>query len=314
VVAALTSLKEVPLPLTNIRRGIALLLAAATLWSANGLFIKTLSAAGVDGWAIAAGRSLAAAVFLTPWALRHRTATVHPGWLALTILMFTLMSLTFVTATTLTSAANAIILQYTAPAWVFLLSPWLVGERSSPRQWLALVAAMIGVAVIFIDQYRGQPTGLAVALTSGFVFGFQSVLFRKVRAMHPLALAWLMCLGSGVLLAPGLLHVRPDIWTTRHVGLLILMGVVQFGGPYVLYAAGMQHVTAQQAILIIMLEPVLNPIWLWLRGIETPARSTLLGGVFILSAVAYLSLAALRSATARDRALTPADPGAPARF
>jgi drug/metabolite transporter (DMT)-like permease len=275
------------------RKGILLLLAAAVLWSANGVFIKTLSAAGVDGWAIAAGRSLSAAIFLTPWALRHRRAAVDARWLALTVLMFTLMSLTFVTATTLTSAANAIILQYTAPAWVFLLSPWLVGERSHPRQWLALSAAMIGVAVIFFDQYQGQRTGLAIALASGFVFGFQSVLFRKVRAVHPLALAWFTCLGSGVLLAPGLFRIMPEVWTARSILLLILMGVVQFGGPYVLYAAGMKHVTAQQAILIIMLEPVLNPLWPWLLGIETPARSTLLGGAIILSAVAYLSIASL---------------------
>jgi drug/metabolite transporter (DMT)-like permease len=277
----------------DVRKGIALLLAAALLWSANGVFIKTLSAAGVDGWAIAAGRSLSAAIFLTPWALRHRRAPVDARWLALTVLMFTLMSLTFVTATTLTSAANAIILQYTAPAWVFLLSPWLVGERSNPRQWLALTAAMIGVGVIFFDQYQGQKTGLAIALASGFVFGFQSVLFRKVRAVHPLALAWFTCLGSGVLLAPGLFRVTPEDWTARTLLLLIVMGVAQFGGPYVLYAAGMKHVTAQQAILIIMLEPVLNPLWPWLLGIETPARSTLLGGAIILSAVAYLSIASL---------------------
>ncbi len=272
------------------RQGIALLIGAAVLWSANGILIKSLSAANVSPWTIACGRSLIAALFLTPWALRERRTIVLDRWLLGAVLMFTGMTLTFVTATTMTSAANAIILQYTAPAWVFLLSPWLLGERSQPRQWLALAVAMAGVAYIFVAQYRGDAGGLWVALTSGLVFGVQSVLFRRVRTVGPFALAWLTCLGSGLLLSPGLLAAAGQDLTARAFVLLAVMGVVQFGVPYVLYSAGLQRVRAQQAILIVLLEPVLNPIWPWLAGIEAPAGSTLIGGAIILSAIACLSL------------------------
>ena len=109
------------------RSGILLLLAAAGLWSLNGLLIKTLQAGGAGGCTIAAYRSLFAAAVLGPIAVRRWTPIPEKGWLLATVLAFTGMSATFVIATTMTTAANAIILQYTAPAWVFVFSPLIVG-------------------------------------------------------------------------------------------------------------------------------------------------------------------------------------------
>ncbi|MHC4067868.1 MAG: EamA family transporter, partial [Planctomycetota bacterium] len=76
----------------------------------------------------------------------------------------------------------------------------------------------------------------------------------------------------------------------RELGLLVLMGVVQFGLPYVLYSAGIARVTAQEAILIVTLEPVLNPLWVWLGPGETPSVGTIVGGAIILASVTYLAL------------------------
>jgi len=272
------------------RAGVLMLVAAALLWSLNGLLIKTLGTEGVGGCTIASGRSLIAAAFLLPVAMRRWKPIAEKRWVLATILAFTGMTISFVLATTLTTAANAIILQYTAPAWVFIFSPLILRESASLRQWVALAGAMVGVAIIFFWQYTTEALGLTIALTSGLVFGTQSVLFRRVRALDPVVLAFVTCAGSGlVLLGPALLVDGP-LPAGRPLLLLALMGVIQFGLPYVLYSAGVARVRVQEAILIVMLEPVLNPVWVWLGPGETPSAGTILGGAIILASVTYLAL------------------------
>lgn len=275
----------------NATRGTLLLLAAAAMWSTNGLIIKQLhDAEGIGGASIAAYRSVVAAAFLAPFAFRRRRPIAEGRWVAGAVLLFTGMTATFVLATTLTTAANAIILQYTAPAWVFLLSPWIVGERAQPRQWLAFAMSMVAVAFIFAVQYQSDRVGLIVGLASGVVFGAQIVFFRRVRAMDPVVLACLCAAGSGIALVP--VALACDGWQIAASSALLLLvaGVVQFGFPYVLYAAGNRHVSAQSAVLIIMLEPVLNPIWVYLVRGEAPHWSTIAGGGLILASVCYLSI------------------------
>ncbi|MCA9249877.1 MAG: DMT family transporter [Phycisphaerales bacterium] len=272
------------------RNGTILLLIAATLWSLNGGLIKLLEAAGLGAGSIASFRSLVAAIFLLPFAWPRFKRLEEPIWIFATVLMFTGMCGTFVLATTATSAANAIILQYTAPAWVFVLSPWIVKERANPKQSIALAVSMAAVGLIFLAQYETDLFGMLIGLLSGMVFGTQVVLFRRVRAIDPIVLAFLCCAGSGVLLLPVALLLEPIQLTVSIGGWLILTGVVQFGFPYVIYAAGVRHVSAQLAILIIMLEPVLNPVWTYLFHREVPHWSTMVGGAVILCSVAYLSL------------------------
>lgn len=272
------------------QKGTTLLLVAAALWSLNGGLIKLLGAQGLGPTSIAAYRSLVAAVFLLPFAYPRFKRLPEPVWTGATVLMFTGMCATFVLATSTTSAANAIILQYTAPAWVFVLSPFIVKERADPKQYIALTISMVAVALIFFAQYETDLFGLSIGMLSGIVFGTQVVLFRRVRVIDPIVLAFLCCAGSGVLLAPFALAFEPVKISTVTVGWLLLTGVVQFGFPYVVYAAGVRYVSAQRAILIIMLEPVLNPIWTYLFHGEVPHWSTMVGGAVILCSVGYLSL------------------------
>jgi drug/metabolite transporter (DMT)-like permease len=273
------------------QRGAALLLAAAALWSINGLLIKTLHAWGLGGCTIAAVRSLMAGLFLMPFAIRRWTPIPDPWWTAATVALFTCMCSSFVLASTLTTAANAIILQYTAPIWVFLLSPWLVGDRTDRRQWAAFGLSLSAVLLIFLAQCRSDAVGLSVGLASGVVFGCQCVFFRRVRALDAVVLAFLSCVGSGIALLPIALVAEGWQLTVRTGLLLAFMAVVQFGLPYVLYAAGVKHVAAQRAVLLLMLEPVLNPVWAYLGLGERPHWSTLVGGIVILVSVLSLSVA-----------------------
>jgi drug/metabolite transporter (DMT)-like permease len=277
------------------RHGTVLLLVAATLWSLNGGLIKLLEATGLGAASIASLRSLVAAIFLLPFAWPRFKRLPEPGWTFATVLMFTGMCGTFVLATTATSAANAIILQYTAPAWVFALSPWIVKERASAKQFAALAVSMVAVGLIFFAQYETDLFGMSIGVLSGIVFGTQVVLFRRVRAIDPIVLAFLCCAGSGVLLLPLALLLEPIRLTYAITGWLLLTGVVQFGFPYVIYAAGVRYVSAQLAILIIMLEPVLNPVWTYMIHREVPHWSTMVGGAVILCSVGYLSLSREKS-------------------
>lgn len=269
-----------------------LLLAAAGLWSLNGLFIKTLHDSGLGGWTIAAYRSLFAALFLAPFAVRSYRRIEHPGWVLAAVAAFTAMCATFILATTHTTAANAIILQYTAPVWVFLLAPRLTGEQATREQFVALAFALVGVAVIFFCQYHPGQTGLLIGLGSGVVFGVQNVFFRRVRHVPPLLLTCLVCGGSAVLLLPLAHLLDPAALTLRLTGWLLLMGVVQFGLPYVLFSAAIARLSAQKTVLIILIETILNPFWVWWLHGETPLPSTLVGGALILAGVVYVSVAA----------------------
>ncbi|MFQ5491840.1 MAG: DMT family transporter [Phycisphaerae bacterium] len=205
-------------------RGVLLLVAAAALWSLNGLLIKALQSAGAGGCSIACGRSLFAAAFLAPWALRRWRPIADKPWVAATVLAFTAMTLSFVLATTLTTAANAIILQYTAPAWVFLLSPLILAEPAGRRHWVALCGAMAGVGIIFVFEFATEAVGLVVGLGSGLVFGTQTVLMRRVRAVNPVVLAFMVCAGSGMALLPVAGLVEAVLPTKEQLYLLALMG------------------------------------------------------------------------------------------
>ncbi len=282
-----------PTSMTSVHRepriwiGPALLVAAACLWSLNGLFIKSIHAQGTNPWLIAGLRSLFACLVIAPFAWRRRHAVSDPWWVLAAVLLFTAMCATFVLSTTLTTAANAIVLQYTAPAWVFVFSPMINKERATRAQWHALCASLVGVAIIFLWQYRPGQSGLIIGLVSGIVFGMQSVFFRRIRKLDPLVLVFFACGGSALLLTPiGVVKDSHGI-TWPIVGWLALMGVVQFGLPYVLYSVALRWVTAQQAVLIILLEAVLNPIWVWWLRDETPHASTLIGGGIIICSVGY---------------------------
>lgn len=284
---------------------IAALLLCAALWSLNGPLIKLLNGSGVHGVTIASYRSLIGGLVFLPIALRQRgtTRSVRSAWLVASVLTFTLMTATFVIANTMTAAANAIILQYTSAIWVFLLSPWLLKERPGRAEGLVLLIAMAGIGVIFSGNPDTSPAGLLVALASGLGYGLLTMVLRGLRPVAPATVAALNGLGSGLLLLPWV-AAAGGLWLTRYqLGLIVLMGLVQFTLPYVIFSWALQRVPALTAALITLLETVLNPLWTFLIVREVPPVATLMGGPLILAGVGgWLVLArrARRSAAAQS--------------
>src|SRR5262249_28030237 len=149
--------------------------------SLNGPLIKELQRHGQTGLSIAIWRSAFAGLVLA-WPARRGIAELpRTRWWLLAIAGFAAMCALFVTATTQTQAANAIILQYTAPFWIFLLSPWLLREHPPRHDWAVLLIAMIGVAIIFYGQFKTAGLGLLLALASGLAFAIVVLSIRRLR-------------------------------------------------------------------------------------------------------------------------------------
>lgn len=271
------------------QRGLAAVLLAAVLWSTGGLFIKwvDLDALGVVMW-----RSLLAGItmwvilrprLVAPWRMSKLT------W-ALAI-SYAMMLLLFVTANKLTTAANAIFLQYTAPLYVIALAHILFRERATRLDVGTVALAFGGMALFFVGRLETDDAlGNLSAIGSGVAFASFLVLLRHPAcsaADRPVA----MVMGNFGL-AAGLAAVNGvagrDAFTpdASDVAGLLVLGVVQIGLAYVVFTYGIAYVAALEASLIGMLEPVLNPVWVFLFLGETPGRWAVAGGAVIVAAVA----------------------------
>jgi drug/metabolite transporter (DMT)-like permease len=260
----------------EILRDRCLILAAAVLWSLAGVFIKYLD---LHPLAIVFYRSFFAALVFAPFVKRSQWRFNAP--IAISVLTYTAAISAFVAANKLTTAANAIVLQYTAPVFVFLFSRLVLGERIAKLNGFALVVAMIGVALISLDS-AGEPemAGVLLALLSGVLFAGYMVNLQRTQEVHPVYLTWINNAVCALLLV---FVVKSRLaLSLEQIGILAVMGAVQLGLPYFLFSKGLQTVPIQEASLIALIEPVLNPLWVALTVGEIPSAATLSGGGLIL--------------------------------
>ncbi len=257
-----------------------LLLAAAALWSTAGAAIKLC---GLSGWQIAGARSLVAGAFLL---LLVREARRLPSLRAAVVAVaYAFTVVLFVVATKLTTAANAIFIQDTAPLWVLLLSPWLLREHPTRGELLAIPVYGLGLGLFFLDELSaGQVAGNLVALASGVAFAFSIIGLRRLRHESPSALVWGNLVAAAIAL---------PLWPTGpapralDLGLVAYLGVFQLGLAYYCFSRGLERTPAVEASLLVLLEPVLNPIWTFLLAGERPGPWAIAGGAVVLAATAW---------------------------
>lgn len=268
---------------------VLVLFACAGLWSISGVLIKVLYAqgTGIPAVSIAGYRSVIAGLVLLPMAWRHRTSlrVVPVSWLTATAVGFGLMTLCFVGAMARTEAANAIILESTAPVWVFLLAPIILDEHVHWTDGASLLVSVGGVLVIFFGQPTADQGALALGLSAGVAYGGLVVVLRRCRAAHPMAVSCLGLLGSGLLLLPAMGWWGTFAVTGRQAWLLVALGVVQHAMPYVLLAMALRHVNAQHASLVLLAETVLNPLFTFLVLGERVPAATWVGGPLVLAGI-----------------------------
>lgn len=265
----------------HLRRARLSLLLAAVLWSLAGIFIKFLS---LPPLTIVFYRSLSASLFFA-FFVRRSIAAPRVA-LLVSAIAYTAAISAFVSANKITTAANAIALQYTAPMFVFMIVHYLFGEKITGASWISLVLGMLGIAVICAGS-AGQPdaAGVMVALLSGLLFSIYMVSLRFLKEFNPGTLTFLNNLVCCLILLP---LVGSELSLTLKEGWIVaVMGVVQLGIPYWLFSKGLEQISVQEASLIVLIEPVLNPLWVGLIVGELPSGATLIGGLCIVGSLAF---------------------------
>lgn len=290
----------------------ALLVLAAVLWSSGSLFSRLLTedtglgleSPGLSPIQIAFWRGLFAGLSLLPL-IRWRDVRFRAPMAAM-MLCFAAMSGLYVSALVLGNAANAIFLQNTAPVWVYLIGVYLLSHPRDPRTFRAMGLAMVGALVIVVGNWPRGLTGdkldteieiLLMAVGSGFMYALVVLFLNHLKNESS---AWLMVLnlvGSAAVLgaAVGLNLGWQGVadWlttpTAKQLCFLAVFGFLQMGLSYWLFARSLKAVSPQEAGLITLLEPVLNPVWAYLIAPhkETPTIWTCVGGGMLLLALAW---------------------------
>jgi len=264
------------------------LVCAALLFSTGGAAIK---ASTLTGWQVASFRSGVAALtllLLVPATRRGwgwRSAMVGVAYAATLIL--------FVTANKLTTSANTIFLQATSPVYLLLLGPLFLKEPVRRRDLWVVAAVLAGLLLFFVGNEAPVLTapdparGNVLALMSGVCFAVTIAGLRWLsRGAQDTGLAT-VAIGNLIAFFWGLPFALPVVSATTADWLVMLyLGSIQIGLAYACLTRGLRRVPALEASLLLMVEPVLNPVWAWLVHGERPSHWALLGGALIIGATA----------------------------
>ena len=260
----------------NRKKGIYLLVLTSILWSFSGVCTKFIS---WNGFAVAGIRGLIAALLLL--IVNRRPRLPRSGFQVAAIFSYVGLVVLLILSTKLTTAANAILLQYTAPIYSAILGYFVLKEPVTRHDITVLV--LIGLAVFLYDGLAdGRMAGNLIALLSGVCYGAMNVFMRKCDKDAPADNIFWGNLLAFVLMLPFM--GRPEI-TAVNIGIILFMGIFQLGLAYILYSIAIPHVPALEATIITVLEPILNPVWVMLFYGEKPGIRTIIGGAIVLLAI-----------------------------
>lgn len=270
-------------------QAVLLLIAAALLWSLGGVLIKLVDWTPLG---IAGARSAIAAGVVLLLMRRRPDFTWSRAQLG-AALGYAGTVILFVAANRLTTAANAILLQYTAPMYAALLAPLFLKEPTRRLDWFFIFLLLGGMGLFFLDRVSSQGLwGMFCAIGSGFCFAVMVLCLRGQRGRSNLESMVLGNLLAALICLPFAGGLPPRALDWLWLGLL---GVVQLGLPYYLYALAVKRVSAVEALLIPMMEPIVNPLLaLFVLG-EIPGPWSLAGGVLVLGGAAVRAWIAARS-------------------
>ena len=272
--------------MTAERRGILLVAAAALLWSTGGIGIKWLDEPPlVIAWYRSAWAAAALVLLFRPRVWRWTPAFL------IGLVSYAACLVTFVLATKWTSAANAIFIQYFGVVWVMLAAPLVLREPLKRRDVAAVAVAFAGMLLFFVGRFESRGIrGELAALASSLFFALLVLSLRRERGSAAEAVVTWGNVVAAVALLP---FVAGDLAVSaRSAVVLGFLGVFQIGIAYALFVSGLKHVTATEGSLIGMLEPIFNPIWVFLFLGEKPSAYSVAGGAIVLAAIAWRTVTA----------------------
>ncbi|MEE2765725.1 MAG: EamA family transporter [Candidatus Neomarinimicrobiota bacterium] len=260
-------------------RAILMLVMTGIMWSLGGLLIKIipwhpLAISGIRGGIAALTIFLLTRNLNFTWSRKQIAAAV----------CYVLVVTLFVIANKLTTAGNSILLQYTAPVYVALFGYAFLGERSTRIDWITILVLLTGLILFFFDELTTSGVlGNVCAILSGMSFAALTILLRKQKDEDP---SNSVLLGNLLTLLVGLpaivtgVTLEPLPWL-----LIVILGVFQLGIPYVLYTTAIKYVSALDAIIYPIIEPILNPVLVFLILGETLGTWAIFGGLLVIGGV-----------------------------
>ena len=253
-----------------------LLITAALMWSLGGIFIKLVD---LNPMGIAGIRSLGAAVVLLIYIKKPRL--YWNRYFLTGVLAYTAMVVLYVLSIRLTTAANAIFLEFTAPIYVVAFSYFLLNEKIDRFDILTMVIIFLGMGLFFMDELTFYGFwGNIMALVAGVCLALVTVLIRKEKesafeiVFYGNVLTAIICF---TFIIEGLSKSTQLDWL-----IIFGLGIFQLGIPYILYTTALKYVSALDAILVGMLEPILNPIWVYIFIGEAMGEWAFIGGALVI--------------------------------
>ena len=271
------------------RRGLIYLSFTAFLWSTSGFFIKYLT---INAFQISFFRSLVAA--LTVFAIsRFRKPKVRLTFDSisnLTAVFYAGILILFVIATKMTTAANAIFLQFTAPIYLVVLEPIVMKTKFEKKNVITIAICIGGMVLFFFGRLElGNIYGNMIAIASGICFAMFSLLtkYKKVKQKSENTLISVIT-GNALVALITFFFVFPDFSLSMPEALILLyMGAIQIGTSYVIFNEGIKYVSATESMIIATLEAIFNPIWVFIGIGEKPSVYSIIGGLVIFGAILW---------------------------
>lgn len=257
------------------KTAIIYLVIASILWSTGGLFIKLVD---LNPLAIAGARSGIAAIIMQIY-LRKPVKNCSKTKL-LGACTYASLLILFVIANKLTTSANAILLQFTAPIWVVLFSNFFLKEKIMKYDLITIFFVMLGMILFFMDNLKsGSNIGNFIAILSGISMAGMVLFLKRLNNDSPVEMTLVGNIITFIITLPFLFQSMPSLISI--IGLLIL-GIFQLGISYIFYTLAIKDVSALEAILIPVLEPLLNPVWVFIFTKEAPGIYALIGGTIVV--------------------------------
>lgn len=269
-------------------KALAYVAISAILWSTSGLFIKLIDLGPLT---ISGVRSFIAAIIMI--AVMNRKLRFNWSFPQIAgAVAYSATVILFVSATKFTTAANAILLQYSLPAFVALLGLWLLKERVSRLDWWVIAFVFCGMALFFLDELTiGGLWGNIMAIISAVTFALMIIFLRFQKESSAVESIVLGNIFTALICLPFIIQQPP---TGADWPPLFYLGIFQLGLPFLLYSTATKYITALDVVLVQSIEPLINPIWVLIFIGEVPGFWAIIGGICVLISITVRNIYASR--------------------
>jgi len=273
----------------NHRKGLIYISFTAFLWSTSGFFIKYLT---INAFQISFYRSLVAAITVLAITLarKGRMKIEFDRISNLAAVFYAGILILFVLATKMTTAANAIFLQFTAPIYLVVLEPIFLKTKFSPKNIITIFISIAGMILFFFGKLElGNIYGNLLAICSGICFAMFSLLLKYKRVKHKSEnTLGTVVMGNALVAVIAFAVIFPNLGLNLTEALILLyMGAVQIGISYIIFNEGIKYVSATESMIIATLEAVFNPVWVFIGIGEAPSVYSIIGGSIIFAAIIW---------------------------